>query len=196
MRDLTIIGRNTILKSLALSKLMYPITTLYTPKEKITEIQKEILKFIWKDKTPKVKSNVMYQIIENGGLNVTDFELNCISLNLNWIKRILDPENSSKFKATLQYMIPANITDLFTSRCHINYKQYNLPLFYNQLIEYWNKYRQLHQPQTKQDIREEYLWWNDNITVERKPMYNKQMYNKGIKQIQDIVTPDGNYIKG
>ncbi len=110
----------------------------------------------------------MYQSIENGGLKVTDFELKCISLKLSWIKRILNPENTSKFKATLQHMIPVNITDLFTSRCQINYKKYNLPMFYNQLIEYWKK--------QKQDIMNEYLWRNDNNKVERKSIFNKQLY--------------------
>jgi hypothetical protein len=33
----------------------------------------------------------------------------------------------------------------------------------------------------------EYLWMNDNITCENKAMFNKQLYEKGVKQIKDIV---------
>ena len=195
MRDLSIIGRNTILKSLAIPKIIYPLTSLYVPQDLTNQIQKEIMDYTWYNKTPKVKRSVMYQPIQNGGLKITDFALQCISIKLSWIKRILNTDNKSKFKSTLQYMIPdMSITDLFSSRAYINNNKYKLPLFYQQLIQYWNQFRRLFTPSTIAEIRMEYIWMNENITSETKPLFSKQMYDAGIKYISNIVDRDGNFL--
>ncbi len=193
-RDLSIIGRNTILKSLAVSKLIYPATSLYVPPLIIANIQKDIINYIWNQKPAKVKRNVMHQQIERGGLKVTDFKLQCTSLKLRWISRILDPTNKSAFKKTLQQMIPdIDIMDIFSTRCNYNFDRYHLPEFYRQLLQDWNNFRTFYPPTNKHEIINEYLWMNDHITVGKKPMFLLKFHRAGIKQIKHLVTENGEF---
>ena len=67
-RDLTVKGRITIAKSLLVSQLTYIMAVGVIDKVYIQGIQKLIMKFIWKGKSPKVARTVMIQGINGGGL--------------------------------------------------------------------------------------------------------------------------------
>ena len=67
-RNLSLKGKITILKSLALPKLLYVSTNVPVPSDVIKEAESIISKFLWNYKTPKIKRNVIIQPIENGGL--------------------------------------------------------------------------------------------------------------------------------
>jgi len=68
MRNLTLIGRILVAKTLALSQITYVVTNVHTPALLTIDIQKIIKSFIWKDSTPKVKLKIISQNIETGGL--------------------------------------------------------------------------------------------------------------------------------
>lgn len=55
MRELSIIGKITITKTLGISKLLYIASMVYTSRETIAEVQKSINDFVWNTKPPKVK---------------------------------------------------------------------------------------------------------------------------------------------
>jgi hypothetical protein len=54
-RDLSLKGKVIILKSLALSQLLYPMSNLYLPKWVHDEVDKLFYNFLWNDSTPKIK---------------------------------------------------------------------------------------------------------------------------------------------
>ena len=69
-RNLTLYGRINIVKTLALSKLIYCASVLTVPDRCIKEINKLIFNFIWAGKPPKIKRNTIIGENKNGGLNV------------------------------------------------------------------------------------------------------------------------------
>ena len=88
------------------------------------------------------------------------------SLLLNWVKRIFS-ESEGKWKHVFQAFIPAiDITDLFLTRCCIQ-KTWQLPLFYKNLLNIWNKFRRTSEPSHGTEARNRFLWFND-ISVKDK----------------------------
>jgi hypothetical protein len=119
MRDLSLMGRNTVLKSLAISKLIYPATPLHVPLEIQNKIQREMMTYIWNNETPKLKR-----------ASCTNRQkMDTIKIKLD--KKDNRDDNHATFKITQQYMIPnISIKYIFTSSRHLLQDIYNLPMCY------------------------------------------------------------------
>ena len=92
-------GRITVIKSLALSKLVYlflclPNPTLPVPKD----INHLFYKFIWQDKPDKIKRDTLQQpFIIGGGLGMVNIEQFLKSLKLTWLRRTIKESLSWQF---------------------------------------------------------------------------------------------------
>ena len=78
MIDLSLEGKITIFKLLAISKIAYLALLTIVPKNVVFELKEIQNKFLWSNKKSKIKHSVM--IIKNGGLKSVDIELKIISL--------------------------------------------------------------------------------------------------------------------
>ena len=74
-RDLSLKGKITVLKSQAIPQLLYATSVLHVPDDFIQDVEKEIIKFIWNNKVPKIKAKTMISSIENGGLKMPNFNV-------------------------------------------------------------------------------------------------------------------------
>ena len=83
-RNLTLYGRITILKSLALSKLVYNTSVLKFPASFIKPVKQVICHFVWNGK-PKIKHNTMIGPTSRGGLNLPAFEIINNALKAVWV---------------------------------------------------------------------------------------------------------------
>ena len=83
MRDLSLIGKNVVVKNLAVSKLIYPASLIHISDNIIKDVQSMICDFVWSQSTPKVKNSVMYQNLEKGGLKVMHFKTHIYALKLS-----------------------------------------------------------------------------------------------------------------
>ena len=84
---LSILGRIAIVKTLALSKLVYYCSVLYTPTEFAKEVNKVILPFRWNFKRDKIKRNTLTLPISKGGLKMVNFADVEKSLKAAWENR-------------------------------------------------------------------------------------------------------------
>ena len=88
MRHLSLEGKTTIFKLLALSKIVcFPLLTII-PKsiiEELNEIQKT---FLWSNKKCKIKHGTLCNDYKNGGLRNVDINLKIVSLKFSWIRRL------------------------------------------------------------------------------------------------------------
>ena len=74
-RDLSIVGRINIIKTLALSKLIFICSVISTPKDFSKEVNKITFDFIWNHKPTKIKKNTLLKQKTAGGLDMKDFSL-------------------------------------------------------------------------------------------------------------------------
>ena len=86
-RDLTLMGKVTIIKSLIYSQFSYLAIPLIKPSNSlITSIYTLTFNFLWGRKRDKVKREVIKGTISEGGLGLFDFSEFLISLKLTLIK--------------------------------------------------------------------------------------------------------------
>ena len=135
-RDLSIVGRINIIKTLALSKLVFICRVMNTPKEFSKEVNKITFDFIWNHKPAKIKKATLIKQKTDGGLDMKDFSLFDKALKLNWVKRLCSNSN-----APWQYIPKSLLTDVGGTelfKCNYDYDlldlNNHLPAFYKQII--------------------------------------------------------------
>jgi Reverse transcriptase (RNA-dependent DNA polymerase) len=97
-RILTPIGKNVVIKTLALPKLNHLILGLPNPdSDTIKSIQNIFFKFIWNNSPDKVKRSIMTQDYENGGIRVVNVEYFMKALKTTWLRRLFI-KNSKYFE--------------------------------------------------------------------------------------------------
>ena len=68
-------GKIVVMKSFALPKLIYPLTSLQNPtKEMIKRIEKLMYDFLCDSKPDKIKRSTLVKDYDQGGLKLTDIE--------------------------------------------------------------------------------------------------------------------------
>jgi hypothetical protein len=73
-RDLSVIGRIQVFKSLAFAKIIYQCNNLAVPEDFLKELNKVAFQFIWGYKPEKVKRDTIIAGYEEGGLKMLDVE--------------------------------------------------------------------------------------------------------------------------
>ena len=74
LRNLSIEGRIVAFKSLAISKLTHLALVPEIPTSTINLLTKTQMEFIWKGKTPNVRSSTLCNDYDNGGLKMLFFQ--------------------------------------------------------------------------------------------------------------------------
>ena len=102
-RGLTPFGRIHLIKSMALSQLVYLMSVLEKPcKKMLKELESLMFSFIWNGKTDRIKRTTMKNQYSKGGLQVPDPSTQADSLKIMWIKKFLDENNRAKWKFVIQ----------------------------------------------------------------------------------------------
>ena len=156
-RSLTLYGRITILKSLALSKLVYNTSVLTFPLEFASSVKTAISEFVWQTK-PKIKHTTMIGPKIKGGLDLPDFEIMNNALKVTWIKRLHESSgNASWSHIPLSFL--KEVGSSFLLECNYDLKclKVSIPInFYKDILHTWQTINQ-HTPESKEQILNEIL---------------------------------------
>ena len=88
-----------ILKSLAVSQIVYVLSSLPTPQGVIKEINSLLYDLLLDGKSDKIKRTEMINSYSKGGLKMIDIQSFNQSLKMKWIKGYLDDDNQAKWKS-------------------------------------------------------------------------------------------------
>ena len=84
-RYLTPIGKVTVIKTLALSKLNHLFLALPNPKkELLKKIENMFYKFIWNGKPDKIRRQILTNLYLEGGMNMIDITHFISALKITW----------------------------------------------------------------------------------------------------------------
>ena len=111
-RDLTLMGKVTIIKSLIYSQFAYLAIPLLGPNcSLIKKIETFIFNFLWGSKRDKVKREVIKRKKDEGGLGLFDFSDYLTSMKMTIIKKILNPKFKHSWKSIFvrQFKFPDQI---------------------------------------------------------------------------------------
>ena len=86
LRNLTIYGKCEIIRTLAVSKILY-VTNVLCPKAQFIKIIKnKLCDFIWNGQRPKIKYISLIFDYQDGGTKLPNMETKIKTQQLNWIK--------------------------------------------------------------------------------------------------------------
>ena len=127
-RDLTLFGKVLIIKSLALSQLIYSVSILNVPKEVARTVKTKLFSFLWKNKRDKIKRTGLYQDLERGRIRMADIDTMFKALKLAWFPRLLIPGNQS-WKTVPDYYLRKFGGLNFSLRCNYDANSTVLPKY-------------------------------------------------------------------
>ena len=90
MQSLTIEGKITIFKTLALSKVVCLVLLTVIPNHIIDELIKVQTNLIWKNTVAKIKHKTLILNHEQSGLKWADLTFKIIHLQCSWLKRLFN----------------------------------------------------------------------------------------------------------
>ena len=90
-RKLTMFGKVNVIKTYALSKIVYISSVIETPQYVISKLKNLFFQFLWNGKDKVTRTNVIHNKI-NGGLNMIDVESFITSMQVAWVKRLIYAE--------------------------------------------------------------------------------------------------------
>ena len=191
-RNLTVLGKITVVKTILLSKLAHLFISLPSPsKVYIKALETIFYNYIWGSKTDRVSRNQLVKDYKEGGCRMVHIDSFIKSLKLSWIRRIFYCEASWKSLFFAMYKTDQNKLGSFG-----NY--YPIKLINNLKNDFWKEtlltYSELQSAficDKNQYILSSSLWYNDNIKIDDTPVFFMNLYEKGVKFISDLFDYDG-----
>jgi len=196
-RNLSLLGRIYILKSLCVSLVHHSWSVLPFPSENILkEMNSMFFDFIWKGKTEKLKRSILTGPYDLGGAEMVNIRCLAKTLHLKWVIRYLD-----KTMAPWKLYLENNtvISDVrYCLKCNLSPKDSGYMLknttcqVWNDIIFAWCEYNYPNIVNNWSRVLKQTLWLNSQIRQQQKPMINVNWFQKGIHYIKDIVVEKEN----
>ena len=157
-----------------------------------------ILGFLWKYNRDKIARKVVINVICNGGLNMIDFRIFCMSLKAVWAYKLSKCESQTWSIIPKKYFEKCEINKVLCMNANLEkHIPFALPSFYKEVIYCWhlsgggNK-----APKNANDFKTEILWGNKFIQSKGKAIYFKNWKDSNINFVDDILDMQGNLISG
>ena len=198
MRNLTMVGKILITKSLLSSQLTYISSVLTLPEHVIKDINKTLFQFVWGG-SEKVKRKTIINSYECGGLKMLHLPSFLDSLKWSWIKRITN-KNTANWKNIPLFEIQKKKLGLDILKCNCIIKSIseiyknelnNVSTFYREVIELWLKCKQDLHEEAIENPGQEVIWNNECIKYNNNTLYFKDWIQSGIITVSNLYKENG-----
>ena len=170
-RNLSLIGKVSVFKTLAFSKIVFISYLNKVPPKIVEEIEQIQGEFIWEGRR-KVKHNSFIADYADGGLKDVDVKSKFESLNLSWVRRLYD-ENFHPWKnIPIKLLNDQFRHNIFYPNIQIELKSI-FPSFYLEIAKNWSNL--LQEPITSGTVKMQAIWYNNFIKIRNKPI--KKMFD-------------------
>ena len=188
-RNITPIGRITVIKSLLVSKFVHLFTALPDPSEaELKQLERLFFKFLWGGKRDPIKRAKVIQNYSHGGLRMLDLQAFVKSMKISWIKRLFTA--NSRWEQVIASDLP-NIKEIFMYGSDKLLKMsanMNNP-FWKNVLEAFAAFSSAFRPKMSQ-ILSESIWFSDPTKF--KCSIINDWNRKGIRFINDLIDVNSN----
>ena len=182
-RNLTLLGRVTVVKSLALSKIVHFLISLPSPQKNfLREIDKKFYKFLWRQKPPKISKKTLEKDFKDGGLQMVNIEQFEHTLKAKWLKKNLTNKGGWA-DIPVDHNIDA-IPHFGSDFINVLLDKVSNPFWKSVLIAIKSFVKIYNTNNFSQLTFNEPLWFNPLI----KLSYEKSWDNKGLRILSDLIT--------
>jgi len=194
-RNLTLMGKITVIKALAVSKITHILMALPNPsQDTIKSIDNIFYKFLWNNGPDKVKRNLLIQEYADGGLKMIDLKSFIQYLKANWLKRAV---KKSYRWSTVSFMAIVETRDDDFGRYGVSAvkpKRATPNIFWQNVLEAWKSIEESFATKNYsiEEILSEPLWHNKHL--KSKCTLIKNWVKAGILFVKDILDGDGTFL--
>ena len=188
-RKLTLPGRITIIKSLAISKFTHMFLALPSPPEELVKrLDKIFYRFLWNSGPDRIKRTVIVKDIQAGGLRMINIKYFIKALKISWLRRII--QNSHDLSWSSLSMI--NFQKMFSfGHGYADQLKANIANpFWKELLQNWVYFCKCTKVESIFTVLNSPLWFNSNL-FHGDNFYIRDWYNKGIRHISDLLDEHG-----
>ena len=188
-RYLTPLGKITIIKTFAISKLNHLFSTLPSPNKEISKALNQLLyKFLWDDKPDKVKREQITQCKSHGGLSMINISNFIQALKVTWIRRLYRSQNSA-WVHLFETTVTKKRNILLLGSLHLeNIIQKCKNAFWKDTLWAWLQLCEINKPVLKSEGLTAPLWLNPLISTQ--PLHIPDWYDNNISFLSDIVNEE------
>ena len=160
-RNISLLGKVTVVNTLVLSLFVYKMSALpIIPKYVITQFTKLTEKFIWNGKRPKIPLAKLQNARNQGGLNLVNLELKDKSLKVSWIPYLAQDEDMAKLAYNaLNYALKEKIWSCNIKSLDIK-TMFNSHNFWIDVLNSWSEYNYDDEPVC---LEGQIIWYNSLI---------------------------------
>ena len=131
--------------------------------------------------------------MQNGGLKMPNIFIKVKAWQLSWLLRAVKKPNSAWLSIVNEILAKMKLQDLIHCDLEKNMPLLlRLPVFYQNILHSWIELK----PHCiiVQEIYNQTLWFNKNITINGQSFLWQNWYDKGILFIKDIITENGDFL--
>lgn len=190
-RDLSFEGKTLLVRSMAISKILYAVDMKHFKKEHVKTVTDIIFNFLWSGKNYKIKRNVCYLPRNQGGLGLADLETVIKAKRIKWIIRALSNQDGQNWAKLIENYIRCLDNkfgvDFFTLKVTDSSDLVGaseIPPFYKECITNFQELLDKGGEPHKHDI----IWCNKAHTFQGKPLTFSHWSRSGIVTINDLYT--------
>ena len=188
-RPLTLMGKVVVINSLMESLFVYKLNALELMTEvQCKQVERLISQFLWSEKRPKIALKTLQLPKNEGGLRLFDIRNKQKALKIGWISKAIHNEF---FFECFKSSFPC-ITLPFFWECNISKKDCMLlktnesTVFWSEVLQTWCE-ANYHDPQNMENVLQQIIWYNTNIKVAGKWLFNQRAIDNKCLRIEDIV---------
>ena len=192
-RNLTPLGRITIIKTFLISKLNHLFSSIPSPGEDyLKRIESLLYKYLWKDQPDKINRKTVTQDYMSGGLKMINIRNFINSQKVTWIRRLLNNGNTDWAKLFEYHAFKiSNFSNLGPIYCERALNLITNP-FWIDVIKSWSQMLRQLSINTNADLLKSPIWYNPVISKES--LFVRKWYILGIKYVTDVVDENGNFL--
>ena len=182
-RNLSTLGRITVVKSLILPKLTHLFLSLPNPnKELIKEIDSSFFNYIWNSKIDRIARKHIVKQYHDGGLKMIHTENFIKSLKITWLRRLEQSDSAwaTLLKSSLPNWFPAFHT---LGNNFLEEILHSLNLFWRDVFTAVCEFRKL----VHDNILLTPLWCNETFKINNEYMFIVRWFKKGLVYINDFM---------
>ena len=139
MRNLSLVGKISIFKTFAFSKIIHLTLVTYVPSSTIDLLNKIQKDFLWDIKNAKIKYATFCCDYANGGLRSVDLFSKIVSLQYSWVRRLLN-NNFHPWKVITLCLIQKYLCKNFKFHSNLELRKSRLRKFPKYCQEMWYKW--------------------------------------------------------
>ena len=201
-RNLTLLGKITILKTFGVSQFIYLMQSIGISEENLVKINKILFGFIWqstnkgnKKVIERVKRDTLCSSLDEGGLNMIDLIKMQHSFLLKWADKLLSNNEDALDRTYHWKLIPIRLFEpvggisVFNCSVHgSNFKGLDLikSNYWKRVLNVWLKYKYVGEDSSSFDINNP-IFNNSSVRFKNNTIFIESCIKKSMILIKDFI---------